>query len=370
MGRLPRVLPTFLFCALLPCVPSIAQQPEAGGNTDGQTQPQPKPEPDPKQEKADLDKYVAEGEAPEIADGDKGLQDIYDSVDKVKDGRPEDMSAKEFSRQVGDLHKALEQRYGQEYADKFIDGLGLQGTMRTADGTSVEAGAVSPEPKTDKPPSAPTQPGETQVPTNGAETKKDTFASADVPAPDKDAPQPKPSPLEDAVNRAVEAMKPVVDKLAPKADPRVARIVLEEAAKLAKTEKDFNNLAAIATAIGIKESGLNHFKPGAVPAGGSLEQNAEGRPYTQEELKQLVLKNSESTARGTMQLLRGTAKGLGVDPLSPRENVQGGIRLIQKNIEITGSLHRGAAAYYGGDDQDSYADHIVSMTNRLRKALD
>lgn len=61
--------------------------------------------------------------------------------------------------------------------------------------------------------------------------------------------------------------------------------------------------------------------------------------------------NSESGAIGVMQLLPGTAKDMGVDPLDLDQNIRGGIRYIRQlmeNKKIGGDPARVVAAYHMG----------------------
>ena len=58
---------------------------------------------------------------------------------------------------------------------------------------------------------------------------------------------------------------------------------------------------------------------------------------------------SSAGAQGLMQLMPGTARGLGVrDPFDPRQNVDAGARYLKSQITRFGSLEKGLAAYNAG----------------------
>lgn len=53
-------------------------------------------------------------------------------------------------------------------------------------------------------------------------------------------------------------------------------------------------------------------------------------------------------ARGLMQLMPGTARGLGVDPFDPAQAVDGAARLLRQNLDAFGSVPLALAAYNAG----------------------
>ncbi|MFI5953583.1 transglycosylase SLT domain-containing protein [Cryptosporangium sp. NPDC051539] len=85
---------------------------------------------------------------------------------------------------------------------------------------------------------------------------------------------------------------------------------------------------------------------------------------------------SPAGARGLMQIMPGTARELGVDPLDPYQAVDGAARLLRRHLNEFGSLPLALAAYNAGggavrryDGIPPYAEtqaYVVKVQNALR----
>ena len=71
---------------------------------------------------------------------------------------------------------------------------------------------------------------------------------------------------------------------------------------------------------------------------------------------------SRAGALGLAQLMPGTAAGLGVDPLNPAENLDGGARYLTKMLDDFGSLDLALAAYNAGPGRVRAAGGIPQIT--------
>ena len=76
-----------------------------------------------------------------------------------------------------------------------------------------------------------------------------------------------------------------------------------------------------------------------------IKQESGGRQYKS---NGQVL-TSPAGAIGIMQLMPGTAKGLGVNPYDPAQNIEGGVKLIAQNLKsFNGDVALALAAYNAG----------------------
>jgi hypothetical protein len=98
-------------------------------------------------------------------------------------------------------------------------------------------------------------------------------------------------------------------------------------------------------------------KPTPIKVGKQNISLPTGEKYAPADLVQAVIKVesggkpeavSGKGARGLMQLMPGTAKELGVDPSDPQENVEGGSRYLQQQLDRFGSRELALAAYNWG----------------------
>ena len=71
---------------------------------------------------------------------------------------------------------------------------------------------------------------------------------------------------------------------------------------------------------------------------------------------------------GLMQLDRGVARGLGVDPSNPRENILGGARVLAALLKKhRGNLARGARAYNGPGCPQAYVREVLRAVRQAEK---
>jgi len=82
---------------------------------------------------------------------------------------------------------------------------------------------------------------------------------------------------------------------------------------------------------------------------------------------------SPAGARGLMQIMPGTAKELGVDPMVPAQAVDGAARLLSQHLESFGSLDLALAAYNAGPGAVRRHDGVPPFPetqNYVRKVTD
>ncbi len=71
---------------------------------------------------------------------------------------------------------------------------------------------------------------------------------------------------------------------------------------------------------------------------------------------------------GLMQLDRGVARGLGVDPWNPRENIHGGARVLAGLLKKhRGNLARVARAYNGPSCPPAYVREVLRAVRQAEK---
>ncbi len=76
---------------------------------------------------------------------------------------------------------------------------------------------------------------------------------------------------------------------------------------------------------------------------------------------------SPAGAIGLMQLMPGTARGLGVNPFNPVENIEGGTKYIARQLKAFGNIPEALAAYNAGPGRVSRYREIAETSNYVRK---
>lgn len=170
---------------------------------------------------------------------------------------------------------------------------------------------------------APAEPGRAAPSFDGARVGVPAQVPVPSPVPEPQAPRAAPSPLEGSFKAARDALvEKVVKNLGGERIRSVVEKVMDDA--LAKGVPP-----AFALAIAKNESG---FRQGAV---------------------------SDAGARGVMQLMPGTARGLGVDPYDLSGNISGGVEYLRQQLEkFNGDFRLAAAAYNAGPGAVSRYDGV------------
>lgn len=73
---------------------------------------------------------------------------------------------------------------------------------------------------------------------------------------------------------------------------------------------------------------------------------------------------SKAGAIGRFQLMPKTAKGLGVNPYKPKENMEGAAKYLRYLLDITGDEEKAVTSYNYGIGNLRKAEHNASLTGR------
>ena len=79
---------------------------------------------------------------------------------------------------------------------------------------------------------------------------------------------------------------------------------------------------------------------------------------------------SSAGAIGSMQLMPQTARGLGVNPNIPAQNIQGGVDLLAQNLKRYGNPVEATEAYFGGTDPAKWGPKTRAYVQKVVKAYD
>ena len=78
--------------------------------------------------------------------------------------------------------------------------------------------------------------------------------------------------------------------------------------------------------------------------------------------------SGRGTCIGLMQLNRDVARGLGVDPWNPRENIHGGAQVLSRLMrKYGGDLKRVARAYHGPGCPPAYVREVLRAIKQARR---
>ncbi len=70
-------------------------------------------------------------------------------------------------------------------------------------------------------------------------------------------------------------------------------------------------------------------------------------------------------AMGVMQLMPQTARSLGVNPLNPAQNIQGGVSLLAQNLKRYGNPVEASAAYFGGTNPTNWGPKTRAYVEKV-----
>lgn len=73
---------------------------------------------------------------------------------------------------------------------------------------------------------------------------------------------------------------------------------------------------------------------------------------------------------GLMQLNRDVAKGLGVDPWNPKENIMGGARILARLLKKHHGNLRLAVRAYNGTGYKPYEDEVLRATRQAERQIE
>lgn len=86
---------------------------------------------------------------------------------------------------------------------------------------------------------------------------------------------------------------------------------------------------------------------------------------------EITTKTGKTRAVGTFQLLPDTAKGLGIDPSDPTQNIVGGVRYLRQLLDKhQGDLHKTLAEYGGVVNDTAYVPSVMGRLSKFQQVAD